>query len=227
MMVSVHRALRIASTALITAGLVLLVDVGVTLAWKEPVSSFYGAIQQLRAENQLDELEESFRSREPDVSGLADRRAARMLADAFEDEIETGRAIGRIDVPRLDLDAVVLQGTDTATLRLGPAHYEDTGLPGQGKTIGVAGHRTTYLAPFRTLDRLEQGDELSLRMPYGVFTYELERQRVVEPSEVGIVRDVRHERLVLTACHPLYSASERYAVFARLVEIELRERDSG
>ena len=219
-----HRALTVISTALITAGVIVLADVGITLAWEEPVSSVYGAIQQQRAEGELDDLEESFLDRPlPDVEGLTGVKAARKLAEAFEDDLETGEGIGRIEGPTLDLDAVVVHGTDTATLQKGPGHYPDTGLPGQGTTIGVAGHRTTYLAPFREITELERGHEVVVDMPYGAFTYLVERIEIVEPADVGILGDVGRERLVLTTCHPLYSAAERYAVFGRLVEIELRD----
>ena len=220
-----RRFLTIVSTALITAGIVVLADVGVTLAWEEPVSSIYATIQQQRAEGELDDLEASFLEDHPlpDVQDLGNRRAARRLANEFEPEIATGQAIGRIEVPAIDVDAVVVQGTDDATLQKGPGHYPDTGLPGQRMTMGIAGHRTTYLAPFRNINELQSGDEVILRMPYGEFTYEVEKTEIVEPTEVDIVRDVGHERVVLTACHPLYSAAERYAVFGRLTEIELTQ----
>jgi sortase A len=222
MIPGVHRPLRILSIALITAGLVVLLDAGLTLAWKEPVSSIYGTIQQHRAQGELDDLEESFAGRSlPDVRGLTDVRAARKLADAFEDEVANGKAIGKIVIPRIDLDAVVIQGTDTADLQKGPGHYPDTAFPGQGKTIGVAGHRTTYLAPFRHIDQIEPADEVVLEMPYGDFTYRVTRTDIVDPEDTDIVRDVGFERLVLTACHPLYSAAQRYAIFARLAEIDL------
>jgi sortase A len=219
----VHRFLTVLSTALISAGLVVLADVGVTLAWEEPVSSVYGAIQQRRAQGELDDLERSFLAENPipDAEGRNDVRAARKLADVFEDELVTGNGIGRIDIPAIGVDSVMVQGDDTATLQKGPGHYPDTALPGQGKTIGVAGHRTTYLAPFRHINEIEEGDEVVLEVPYGDFTYEVERTEVVEPTDVDIVEDVDHERLVLTACHPLYSASQRYAVFARLADVSL------
>ena len=102
--------------------------------------------------------------------------------------------------------------------RKGPGHYPDTGFPGQGETIGIAGHRTTYLAPFREINEIADGDEIVLEMPYGNFTYEVEKHQIVDPSQVEIVRDVGYERLVLTACHPLYSAAQRWAVFARLTD---------
>jgi sortase A len=217
-----HRTLRILSIVLITAGLVVLSDVAATLAWKEPVSSIYGAIQQQRARDDLDELEDAFAERPlPDVRGLTDVRAAGRLANAFEDEVATGRAIGKMLIPGIDLDVVVVQGTDTSSLQKGPGHYPHTALPGQGKTIGVAGHRTTYLAPFRHIDQLEPGDGVVVEMPYGDFTYGVTKTEIVDPEDVEIVDNVGFERLVLTACHPLYSAAERYAIFARLVEIDL------
>jgi sortase A len=217
-----HRTLRIVSIVLITAGLVVLSDVAATLAWKEPVSSIYGAIQQQRAQNDLDDLEDAFADQPlPDVRGLTNVRAAGKLADAFEDEVATGKPIGKILIPGIDLDAVVVQGTDTASLQKGPGHYPDTALPGQGKTIGVAGHRTTYLAPFRHIDQIEPGDEVVIEAPYGDFTYGVTKTEIVDPEDVDIVDNAGFERLVLTACHPLYSAAERYAIFTRLVEIDL------
>lgn len=231
-----HRFLRILSTALITAGIVVLVDVGLTLVWKEPLSTVYGSVQQGRAADELAELEQAFpgtevRRRVAGIEDLDDRVAA--LADAFEGELETGRAIGRIRIPAIDLDAVVVEGTDTASLQKGPGHYtrsddpatraqgDGSALPGQGRTVGIAGHRTTYLAPFRRLNELERGDAIVVEMPYATFTYELEKTEIVAPTEISVVRNVRYERLVLTACHPLYSAAQRIVAFARLREISL------
>lgn len=217
-----HRAIRILSTTLMTAGVIVLADVALTLVWAEPVSSVYGSIQQGRAEDELRDLENSLAERpQPDVSRLGSAAAARRLANAFEDELAEGRGIGRIEIPAIGVDAVMVEGTDSSTLQKGPGRYPETGLPGQGTTIGVAGHRTTYLAPFRDVNQLERGDEIAIEMPYGTFTYEVEKTRIVDPEDTEIVRDVGRERLVLTACHPLYSASQRYAVFARLVDVEL------
>lgn len=231
-----RRGLRILSTALITAGLVVLADVGLTLAWKEPLSAIYGSLQQDEAEDELSELEAGFPPlgllrRALAEAKLADR--ARVLADAFEDEVRRGEGIGRIEIPAIDLDIVMVEGTDTASLQKGPGHYtlegpgslqargDGSAFPGQGRTVGIAGHRTTYLAPFRRIDDIEPGDEVILRMPYATFTYEITRHEIVDPGDVGIVEDVGRERLVLTACHPLYSAAQRYAQFAKLTDISL------
>jgi sortase A len=224
-----RRALNVFSIALITAGVVVLADVAMTLAWKEPLSTIYGSIQQGKAEDSLAEVSDSFLRSPERREALAERdptRRAARLARAFAAQVKTGQGIGRIKIGELDLDMVVVQGTDTASLQKGPGHYPETAFPGEGRTVAIAGHRTTYLAPFRHIDQIDEGDRITLEMPYGTFTYEVSMHRIVDPDQVGIVRDVGHERLVLTACHPVYSAAQRYAVFAELVDTDLAAADS-
>ena len=187
------------STALITAGVVVLADVGITLAWEEPVSSIYGEIQQQRAEGELDDLETVVpRSPASRRRGAHRVKAARELADAFEDDLRPGQGIGRINAPGMDLDAVIVEGTDTSTPPQSPGRYPETALPGQGSTIGIAGHRTTYLAPFREIDEIEAGEEITVEMPYAMFTYVVSNAKIVEPRQTGVLENVGRERLVLT-----------------------------
>jgi sortase A len=211
---------HILSIALITAGLVVLADVGITLAYREPLSSIYGSIKQGEAADQLKNLEAKYPTpsdKRAVASVKSSRRRIAILARRFAHQAQTGDAIGRIVAPAMDgLDIVVVQGTDTASLEKGPGHYPQTPFPGQGGTVGIAGHRTTYLAPFRHIDSMHRGDRITLKMPYATFFYRVQKTAIVDPSDVGIVRKVGYERLVLSACHPLYSASERYIVFARL-----------
>jgi len=221
-----HRALRILSIALITAGLVVFLDVGLTLAWREPVSSLYGSIKQSEASDQLAQLEKVFPS-SSDLKRIRHvhtptKKIAALAREFAHTQADTGQSIGRIEIPRFDLSAVLIQGTDTASLEKGPGHYPDTAFPGQGSTIGIAGHRTTYLAPFRHIDSLQPGDPIKIEMPYADFTYTVQKYEIVAPTDTAIVDPVGYERLVLTACHPLYSASERYAVFAKLTSEKLR-----
>ena len=221
---------RILSTTLITAGIVVLADAGLTVVWQEPVSAAYGALQQARAEDQLAELEERFPTAE-DLAALSgvsgDAARARILAKRFKDELEPGRPIGRLEIERIGLDAVLMEGTDTATLQRGPGHYRTTPLPGLGSTVGIAGHRTTYLAPFRKIDEIKDGDEIRVELPYAGFTYTVEKHEVVDPSDVHIIEPVGYERLVLTACHPLYSAAQRWAVFAKLTRVDTFASSGG
>ena len=149
------------------------------------------------------------------------RERAAELAGRFEDELEPGGGIGRIRIPAIDADYVVVEGADTASLQRGPGRYPETALPGQERTVAIAGHRTTYLAPFNEIDKLEPGDEMVVEMPYATFTYRVAGSRIVSPVETHVIGDVDFERLVLTACHPLYSDAERYVVFARLERIRL------
>jgi sortase A len=132
-----------------------------------------------------------------------------------------GQPIGRIRIRRIGLRMILVQGTDTSSLQKGPGHYPETAFPGVGDTVGVAGHRTTYAAPFRHIDDLRKGDPIVLTMPYGTFTYEVTRHAIVDNNDWSIIRDPGYEQLVLSACHPLYAATQRYVVFARLVSIQL------
>lgn len=223
-----HRALHILAVALITAGLVIFADVATTLLWREPLSTVYGSIQQGKAEDELAALQDSFPStvdqRAVEEARNVDERVE-LLADLFEEQVDTGEAIGRIRVPSIDLNIVMVQGTDTASLQKGPGHYPYTAFPGQGKTIGIAGHRTTYLAPFRNINEIADGDEIVLEMPYGTFTYEVQKHEIVTPDQVEVVDNVGYDRVVLTACHPLYSAAKRWVVFAKLQSVSLFATD--
>jgi sortase A len=218
------RLTRIASIMLITAGLVVLADAGLTLLWQEPLSAAYGSIKQGQAEDQLNDLESEFPT-EADLAAIqgVDSVAAKaqILAARFKPHLQRGHAIGRIDIDRIGLNMVVIQGTDTASLQKGPGHYAVTPIPGQPGTVAIAGHRTTYLAPFRHIDEIRDGDEIRLEMPYAAFTYTVEKHEVVDPGDVGIIKPVGYDRLVLTACHPPYSAAHRYAIFAKLSRIDL------
>ncbi len=209
------------SIVLITAGLVVLADAGITLAYREPISSIYGAIKQSEAESQLNELEASYPTpadRRAVASVKQSKRWISILARRFADQVETGEAIGRIVAPDMDgLDMVFVEGTDSASLENGPGHYPETPLPGEPGTVGIAGHRTTYLAPFRHIDSMEPGDPITLKMPYGIFRYRVQKTDIVDPGDVGIVKAVDYPRLVLSACNPLYSAAQRFIVFAKLI----------
>ena len=219
-----QRLLRVFSIALITAGIVVLADAALTLFWQEPLSAAYGSFKQGEAEDQLKQLESEYPTT-GDLAAIEDvdgvDAQARILADRFQPRLQRGHAFGRIEIDRIGLSIVVIQGTDTSSLQRGPGHYPTTSLPGQPGTVAIAGHRTTYLAPFRHIDDIRDGDEIRLEMPYAAFTYTVEKHEVVDPGDVGIIKPVGYPRLVLTACHPPYSAAHRYAVFGKLTRTDL------
>jgi sortase A len=214
-----RRSLRALSTVLIIAGALMLVDAGLTLAWQEPVSAVYARIVQGQLGGDLRELE----TRRPTTLDLAalqklatERRRMAFLARRLRADSRAGAAVGRVLIERIDADFVLVNGTDGNDLRKGPGIYDGVPFPGAPGTTAIAGHRTTYAAPFRAIDRLDRGDPVVVEMPYGRFRYEVEGSRIVEPTEVQVTRRVGYDRLVLTACHPLYSAAQRIVVFARL-----------
>jgi sortase A len=187
--------LRFLGSVLMVSGVLLVADAGLTLVWQEPVSAFLASREQRALERQLERPPPRVIRRQP----------------------LRGDAIGKIELPTLDRSYFMVEGVDTASLRKGPGHYPDTPLPGERGTVAVAGHRTTYLAPFRTIDQLDRGDRVVASMPYGRFVYRVGRTRIVEPTALWVKRRVRYDRLILTACHPLYSAAQRIVVFARFV----------
>src|SRR3978361_2422242 len=107
------------------------------------------------------------------------------------------------------LNMVFVRGPDESSLELGPGHYPETAMPGQGKTVAIAGHRTTYLAPFRHIDSMKHGDKITLKMPYGTFVYAVQKTEIVDPSDVGVVHETGYEGLVLSACKPPDSPGKR------------------
>jgi sortase A len=215
--------LRQLSTILILAGLLLLLDVGLTLVWQEPVSAVYAKYRQDALADDLEEL--SHPHLRPAEQQALDRlpldsdRAA-FLARALKRRTDSGDAIGRIHIPEIDVNTVVVEGTDGGSLRKGPGHYPETPFPGIRGTVAIAGHRTTYGAPFRDLDKLEKGDAITVEMPYGRFLYDIEKSQIVEPTATEVTRRVGYNRLVLTACHPKYSAAQRIVIFARFKRAE-------
>jgi sortase A len=181
---------------MMVSGVLLIGDAGATLLWQEPVSGFLVKHQQAKLEEAL----------------ASPPARARVIAK----KPLKGDSIGKITIPAIKLKKYVVQGTDTASLRKGPGHYQSTPLPGQRGTAAIAGHRTTYGAPFRHLDKLKPGDRIVLDMPYGRFVYRVQHLSIVDDQDLSVLRKKSYNRLVLSACHPLYSAAQRIIAFARL-----------
>jgi sortase A len=215
--------LRGVSTVLIAAGLLMLLDAGLTVAWQEPVTALLAKLRQ----NQLsDDLRALDQARPTAVEQRAldhlatDRQRVAFLARSLRRRLHPGDAAGRIRIRRIHASYVIVKGTDPASLRRGPGIYDHTPFPGARGTTGIAGHRTTYLAPFRHIDQLGPGDDIEVDMPYATFHYRVQRRQIVTPDSTWIIRRVGYERLVLSACHPLYSAAKRIVVFARLASVQ-------
>lgn len=213
----VRASTRFCGAVLLTAGALTLADASVTLAWQEPVTALTAARAQSDLGRQLDSERGVTRRDQRRITTTDPHRRLAALAAAAAARAHGGKAVGRIMLPTLGRSYAFAQGVDTAAdLRRGPGHYPTSPFPGQGGTVAIAGHRTTYLAPFRTVDKLRRQDPIVLRMPYGRLTYTVTGTRIVDPTDLSILKRVGYEQLVLTACHPVYSAAKRIVVFARL-----------
>jgi sortase A len=215
-----RRGMRVLAIALIALGSLALADAVVTLVWQEPFSALYAKLRQ-------DHLNGELRAEERALPTPVEQRAlARLesesarigfLAAALQRRASDGSPVGRIRIPRIGVNFVMVDGTSTAALESGPGIYPETSFPGAGHTTAIAGHRTTYLAPFRHIDELHAGDRIVLEMPYAHFTYAVTGSAVVAPTAVRLAEDDwGYPRLVLSACTPLFSAAKRILVFARL-----------
>lgn len=205
---------------MIALGTLALLDAVVTLVWQEPISALYALLRQDHLRGELATVEHAAPTsvERRALASIGDERARiAFLAGELERHAGDGSPVGRIVIPKVGASYVVVNGTDTEDLKSGPGIYPDTSFPGIRGTTAIAGHRTTYLAPFRNIDDLEPGNHILVYMPYAHFTYTVTGQRVVAPTDVrAAVGDVGYTRLVLSACTPLFSAEKRLLVYARL-----------
>jgi len=222
-----RRASRILGTILLSVGVLALVWAFVVWRWQDPFTAIYTHIQQSRLESAYKKRAAAFSQATPLPAPTghtqADREAVeRHLAEAalaYEKTLREGDPVGRITIGRIGLSMVVVQGTDEESLKKGPGHYIGTGLPGEGKLIYIAGHRTTYLAPFSHINDIRIGDYVRLEVPYGTFTYRVTRHWIVPSTDLAVLRNQGSEVLRLQACHPRFFATHRYLVDARLVAV--------
>ncbi|OFW57018.1 MAG: hypothetical protein A2133_08510 [Actinobacteria bacterium RBG_16_64_13] len=154
--------------------------------------------------------------------------AFKVAADGYVAKVsgQTGTPIGKIVIPSIGVDVVMVEGTSKRDLKEGPGHWSETPFPGQGGNFVVSGHRTTYGAPFFKLNDVEVGDEIDLVLPYAVARYTVSRVIIVYPDEVDTVAQLGREQVSLAACHPIYSAKQRIVVQGELTSFKLIEPTS-
>ena len=213
-------------TFLLVVGIGVLAWAATVYLWKDPFTTAYTAYEQRRLASNLDSAFDEWRPvadpvSEPGNSPLSRDDVSRE-ARRFRLASDDGDAIARLKVPRLDLSVVVVNGTSTGDLRRGPGRHEESFMPGEGELVYVAGHRTTYGAPFSAVDELEPGDPITLELPYGTVEYRVTRHRIVDDNDLSVLESQGREELVLQACHPRFFASQRYLVYARPVSVEAR-----
>jgi sortase A len=210
------RAWRALLYVAMLVAILIVIDGVLTIVWEEPVSALFASHNQhvlsselakIDAEPQFVNVRKLPRSRE-----YARYIAARKLLN----DAPPGHALARLWIPAIHAKYTVIEGTSTNDLTKGPGHYRGTMLPGLPGAFAIAGHRTTFLAPFRNLNKLHHGSRIVISMPYGRFEYRVTSSYTTTPNNVtSIVHRGGHARLVLTACDPPGSAAKRLVVTAR------------
>jgi sortase A len=204
---------------LITAGLLGLAWTVTVWRWQDPFTALYTTYQQHRLSASLDQRLAGY---VPVPRGNTTgkgwvRREERLVAREgrrYRKSLKEGEALGRLKVPRLHLSIVVVVGTNHDDLTKGPGWYRGTYLPGEGQLIYIAGHRTTYLAPFAHINALRRGDQVTLELPYATFVYRISGHVIVPSGDVARLRSHGHEVVALQACHPRFFATHRYIAYA-------------
>jgi sortase A len=233
------RITRLLGTFLVVLGVGAVAWTIVVWQWQDPFTALYTTYQQHKLSGQYRKIAATYhplvaRQHAPRPTSAAQRIALerRLIArDAarYRATLHPGRALGRIKVPHLGLNAVLVTGTDHDSLTKGPGWYTGSYLPGARRLIYIAGHRTTYLAPFAHIDSLEPGDRVTLEVPYGTFVYRVVKHVIVPADDLARLRSYNRpagtpagEVVALQACHPRFFATHRYIVYAVPVRAEPR-----
>ncbi len=228
---SARRATRTLGTLLLVGGVAVLVWVVVVWRWEDPFTALYTTWKQHQLSQSYDRRARDYRP-PAKVESVAKAQAAtragavaaevRAEAHQYRLDAKRGQAIGRLHVPRLGLNMVLVDGTDDGSLKKGPGLDRRTYMPGEGQLVYIAGHRTTYLAPFAHIERMKAGDPVTIELPYATFVYRVFRKQIVSADDMAALRSNGREIVKLQACHPRFFASHRYIVSARLARIAPR-----
>src|ERR1051326_7491654 len=213
--------MRFAQRFFLVAGVLMLAYAGGTVAYAE----LYQRYQSWRLEHEISTLERAKTAAEESASlqargaPEAQQRAASIPAATTSTAAESvdlseGDAIGKLEIPELEMSVIVLQGVMEETLRIGAGHVPGTPLPGADGNSAIAGHRDTF---FRKLQRIRAGDRIQFLTVRGTAQYVVESTEIVEPADTRVMESRGRPELTLISCYPFYfvgSAPRRFIVHA-------------
>jgi sortase A len=227
-----RRLARLAGSLLVAAGVLTIAWCLVVWQWQDPATAVYTWWQQRELDSTYSSAVDDFRL--PVLPAPSQGPAVRhripvtTVAREYRAGLDVGAPVGRLHVPRLGLDVVIVNGTDESSLRKGPGRDLRTFMPGEHQLVYVAGHRTTFGAPFADIDAMRPGDRITVDVPYGAFRYRVTGHSIVEDTDLSVLRSHGREQLALQACHPRFFATQRYIVWASLEHVaiapKLRDR---
>jgi sortase A len=228
--------LRKLGTALIVVGGLVIAWGILVWRWQDPFTALYTVYEQhelsqayhrraIRFSIAPDAYRSALRSHPPRTAQresalvAVEQKAVFSAARRYRLASHEGDPLGRIIVRHLGLNMIFVDGTDESSLERGPGRDLHTFMPGEGRLVYIAGHRTTFLAPFSHIDELRPGDRIDLELPYARFVYRVTRHIIVPADDLAVLRPGDHELLALQACHPRFFATHRYIVYARPIEV--------
>ncbi len=231
------RLTRFVGTSFVVVGICAVAWTALVWQWQDPFTALYTLYEQHKLASRYEKIAASYepllakRRRAPhsstDTSPVArlalERRLIMLDAERYRRTLRPGGALGRIKVPRLGLSSILVTSTDHDSLTKGPGWYTGSYLPGASQLIYIAGHRTTYLAPFAHIDSLRPGDAITIEVPYGTFVYRVSSHVIVPAGDVARLRSHNREVVALQACHPRFFATQRYIVYAVPVRVIPRD----
>lgn len=210
---------------LLTLGVLGIAWSIVVWQWQDPFTALYTHWEQGKLAHQYDNRQAAWTPpvRSTTSAAASERSAIATDAAAYRHETHPGQAIGRIIIGRIGLNMVLVDGTDESSLQKGPGRDPRTYMPGQNRLVYIAGHRTTFLAPFAHINDIRAGDYIRIEVPYGTFVYRAFKHEIVPADAMQMLQSPKHELLRLQACHPRFFATHRYIVDARLVSVTPRD----
>ena len=210
---------RIAGTLMIVVGIGALAWAFTVWKWEDPFTATLNYFEQRELAGSFDTRLGEGRGGVAHASAVDVRTTLPRSAVKWRRSSKRGDAVARLRIPRLGLREIVVNGTDRDSLKRGPGRYLGSAMPGEGELVYLAGHRTTYGAPFSRIDRLRKGDRVFLELPYGTFEYAITGHRIVAATETSVLESKGREQLALQACHPRFFATHRYIAYAKPVGV--------
>ena len=219
-----RRFARITGTLMVVAGVGALAWALAVWQWQDPFTAALNELEQRELSTEFSQRLDEDGSRLA-VSGGELQASLAREARAWRKDSSRGDAVARLRIPALGVSEIVVNGTDRNSLKRGPGRYLGTAMPGEGELVYLAGHRTTYGAPFSRIDRLRKGDRVFLELPYATFEYRITGHRIVAATQTSVLRSKGYEQLALQACHPRFFATQRYIAYAKPVRVTPRGSD--
>jgi len=219
-----RRLARIAGTLMIVAGVGAIAWALTVWKWEDPFTAALNYYDQRQLAQSFDRQLEEGRPAGTAATAGGVRTALPRNAVEWRRAVKRGNAVARLRIPRLGLTTIVVNGTDHDSLEKGPGRYLGTAMPGEGELVYLAGHRTTYGAPFSRIDQLRKGDRVFLEFPYATFEYAITGHRIVAATQTSVLKSKGFEQLALQACHPRFFATQRYIAYAKPVGVTAPSR---